>query len=168
MKRLNDSAIPLGVGAVAFLVLICALTHSQRPEIRPSSRPSPTTLKFVRAAAEPPRLAARQRALAFRLAIEEIHYRESRRGADPRSGPGHIGPAGEQGEFQMTPIFIADVRHICGLRIDPHDNASCRAGIARWLAHYAPRVDARTTDELSELYRRGPSGYRRWRTRNKD
>lgn len=101
--------------------------------------------------------------LLYVEALDEIHWRESRRGADPRSRPGIVGPAGERGEFQVTPIFIADVERIAEFRIDPDDMASCRKGITIWLSHYSPRVGAVTTEELYQLYRRGPTGYRKWK-----
>ena len=37
-----------------------------------------------------------------------------------------------------------------------------RAGIRIWMNYWAPRVGASTQEELYELYRRGPSGYRQW------
>ena len=91
--------------------------------------------------------------------MDYIWLRESNYGLDPNCWK--IGPAGEYGEFQIIPIFVADVERISGFTIDRSDNDSCRAGIEMWLNHYAPRVGAVTTDELYELYRRGPAGYRR-------
>ena len=92
--------------------------------------------------------------------MDRIWFMESRRGLDKRCWT--VGPAGEYGEYQITPPFLADVVRIAGFHIDRADNDSCRAGIELWLRHYAPRVGAETTDELYELYRRGPAGYRRW------
>ena len=88
---------------------------------------------------------------------------ESTCGKDPRwKIPG---PAGELGEYRIRPIFIEEVLRITGgkFRIDPFNNISCREGIARWLEYSAPPVGATTTEELYELYRRGPAGYRRWK-----
>ena len=91
-------------------------------------------------------------------AIDEIHWRESRNGEDSRCRL--TGQAGEMGEFQVREIFIQDVKRIGGNAIDPYDLESCRMGIRTWLKHYAPRVGAETPDQMCELYRRGPTGYR--------
>lgn len=99
--------------------------------------------------------------ILYAVVLDEIHWRESRRGADPKCR--QIGLAGEVGEFQIRPIFIADVERIAGYRIDPADFWSCRKGITIWLSYYAPRVGAETVDEMYELYRCGPSGFRRQR-----
>ena len=106
----------------------------------------------------PPAPAARAPAALIEV-MDYIWFRESRRGLDKRCWT--VGPAGEYGEFQIIPIFVRDVERISGFVIDRADNDSCRYGIEVWLNHYAPRVGAVTTDELYELYRRGPGGYRR-------
>lgn len=95
--------------------------------------------------------------------LDYFWQRESSCGRNPRAGRGYIGNAGEEGEYQVTPIFVRDVQRISGHRIDPYDNDSCRKGIVSWLNHYAPIVNANTTNELYNLYRRGPTGYRRWK-----
>lgn len=95
--------------------------------------------------------------------LDYVHYRESRCGKDPKCRRGIIGPAGEEGEYQITPIFVKDVKRISGLTIDPYCNDSCRGGITVWLSHYAPVVGAVSIEERYELYRRGPGGYRRWK-----
>ena len=96
-------------------------------------------------------------------ALDYFWLRESTCGKDPRAARGIIGPAGERGQYQICPIFVADVYRIAGNRIDVYDNASCRKGIAIWLSHYAPRVGAESIEELYELYRRGPTGYGQWK-----
>jgi len=93
--------------------------------------------------------------------LNYFHFRESRNGSDPKCR--EVGPRGEEGEYQITPIFIADVFRICGYRINPHDNESCREGIAIWLDYYTPLVAAGTINDLHELYRHGAKGYREWR-----
>jgi len=100
---------------------------------------------------------------AIERAIAILHFRESRQGSDPRCRRGHVGPAGEQGEFQVTPIWCEDVRAISGQIVDPFDRNSCRRAIRTWLEYYGPRVGAVTPDDLAELYRRGPGGYRGWK-----
>lgn len=94
-------------------------------------------------------------------AIAMIHWQESRFGADPRCKPGHVGPAGEIGEFQITPIWLDDI-HRLGVGCDPWDRDSCRRAIRVWLKHYGPRVGAKDPDDLARLYNLGPTGFRRW------
>jgi len=93
------------------------------------------------------------------------HLRESTRGTDPNYDPAVPGPAGELGEYQITPIFTDEVFRLCGFRPDPHNNDQCVYGLYVWLGYHAPRVGAEGRDQLYELYRRGPSGYREWRSR---
>lgn len=95
--------------------------------------------------------------------LDMIWWRESRRGTDPRCRRGIVGPAGERGAYQITPIFEAEVRRLGGGPIDVYDDASCRAAITRWLRYWIPRVGASTLAEAYQLFRRGPNGYRRWR-----
>ncbi len=101
----------------------------------------------------------------FAQAVQVIHHRESRSGADPRCR--QTGPCGEIGEYQMTPIWLADCARL-GIDVDPLDNESCRRAIRAWLAYYAPRLGAETPEHMAELYRRGPSGYRRKDVRHED
>ncbi len=103
----------------------------------------------------------------YRLAVAEIHRRKSRCGQDPRSRRGFVGRRGERGEFQVTPIWQADCRRLFGEWPDPYDVDQVRRLIPRWLAHYAPRVGAGTAGDMCELYRRGPTGYRRARARRR-
>ena len=91
--------------------------------------------------------------------LDYIWLKESRRGKDPKCRK--VGAAGERGEFQITPIFIDDIERLTEVRIDPHDNKQCRWAVVLWLDHYAPIVGAQTVDELYELYRYGPFGYRK-------
>ncbi|RLF48909.1 MAG: hypothetical protein DRN20_03475 [Thermoplasmata archaeon] len=97
--------------------------------------------------------------------LNYIWMRESYYGRDPKCKL--IGKHGERGEYQITPIFIEDVKRISGYTINPYDNQSCRKGIKIWLKHYIPLTDARTKEEIYELYRRGLTGYKRWRERRK-
>lgn len=90
--------------------------------------------------------------------LDVIHQRESSDGQDERCW--EVGPNSEYGEYQITDIFVADVKRISGYQIDRADNVSCRRGITIWLNYYAPRVGAETVAELYDLYRYGPSGYR--------
>ena len=97
--------------------------------------------------------------------LDYAHFRESRCGADPRCLPGRVGPAGERGEFQVTPPFVREVRRISGYTINPHDNRSCRIGASLWLDFWAPRVGLTPWHDVElvyELYNRGPRGFREW------
>ncbi len=94
-------------------------------------------------------------------AIDLAWFRESDFGQDPNCYM--IGPANEQGQYRIRPIFIEEVKRISGFVIDPHDNDSCRYGIYVYLSYWGPRVGAQTVDDLYELYRRGPTGYREWK-----
>ena len=93
--------------------------------------------------------------------IDYIWQRESRRGEDKRCW--EIGPDGEYGEFQITPIFVRDVRRISGYEIIRSDYSSCVHGINIWLDYWLPRVGAVDLISQYELYNRGPTGYRKWR-----
>ncbi len=94
-------------------------------------------------------------------AIDLAWWRESRNGTDPNWRG--VGSAGERGEYQLTPIFIADVERICGFVVDPLNNDQCRYGIFAWLTHYAPIVGAETVEELYQLVHLGPDGFREWK-----
>lgn len=95
-------------------------------------------------------------------AIDECWWRESRNGQDPRAAPGIIGSAGERGQYQLTPIFIREIARL-GFEVDPYDNDQCRYAAYIYFSYWGPRVGAQTVDELYELYRRGPTGYRAWK-----
>lgn len=99
----------------------------------------------------------------FGTAMFYFRWRESRCGRDQRWRI--TGKAGEQGEYRITPIFVAEVKRICGYEIDVFDNESCRQGITAWLTYWCPRVfkGQATVADVYELYRRGPKGYRKWR-----
>lgn len=107
--------------------------------------------------------------LRFADAVDWFWWRESRCGKDPRWKI--WGKAGEEGQYRITPIFIIDVKRICGYEIDVFDNESCRQGITAWLTYWYPRVFRQyiesagppTVADVYELYRRGPKGYRKWR-----
>lgn len=102
---------------------------------------------------------------AVEMALERIWWAESRCGKDPRAGLGQVGLAGERGSWQITPRFAADLERLTGRPCNVHDVARCKEQIRVWLEYYGPRVGARTSKELAELYRRGPKGYRQWRNR---
>ena len=93
--------------------------------------------------------------------LDYIWQRESSRGTDPLCRV--TGPAGEQEEYQITPIFSAEVYRISGYRIDVFCNKSCRYGISLWLDYWIPRVftGQPTVEQVYEMYRRGPKGYRK-------
>lgn len=94
-------------------------------------------------------------------AIDECWWRESRNGTDPNWRG--VGSAGERGEYQLTPVFIADVERISGFVVDPLNNDQCRFGIFAWLTHYAPLVGAESVEELYQLVHLGPTGFREWK-----
>jgi len=96
-------------------------------------------------------------------ALDYIVLMESRNGQDPGCWPGRIGPSGERGPWQVTPIFIADIERLCGVELDPYDYWQCWDCVEMWLRHYAPRAGCQTIDDIHELYRRGPTGYRDWK-----
>lgn len=93
--------------------------------------------------------------------LDEAWLRESSCGTDPAWRI--TGPAGEEGEYQIRPIFKKDVKRLSGYEIDVYDNDSCRYGIFIYLEEYAPRVGAVTVEDMYQLFRRGPSGYRTWK-----
>ena len=95
-------------------------------------------------------------------ALDYVWLRETRCGQDPFPA---VGPLGEEGEYQIRPIFIEDVERFYGYTIDPHNNASCRWGVYLWFKHYAPRVGIgyRQKFELYRLYNMGATGYREWK-----
>jgi len=97
--------------------------------------------------------------------LDLIHLRESSRGTDPRCFRGVVGPAGERGEYQITPIFEAEVKRLGGGSVDVYDTNDCRRAIILWMGYWAPQVDAESVTDRYELYRRGPTGFRRWRTK---
>jgi len=115
-------------------------------------------------------------AAAIEAAVALAWERESSNGADRRSWPihlgGRVGPAGERGAYQLTPVFVADVRRISrsaggpARTVDPYDDAACRWAIRVYLSHYAPRpaTRAETAEELYQLFHLGPGAYRRWAT----
>ncbi|MCE5279394.1 MAG: hypothetical protein ABFD92_02090 [Planctomycetaceae bacterium] len=87
-------------------------------------------------------------------AVEYTHYRESRYGMDPRSGRGHVGQAGERGEFQLTPIWLDDYYRLFRVRLDPHaPTPVLQQAVANWYAARGRRFG--DIDRLYELYRTG-------------
>ena len=99
----------------------------------------------------------------FGQCLDYIWWRESRYGTDPKCKV--IGKCGERGEYQIRPIFIADVKRISGYEINPYDNQSCRRGIAIWIDYYTrlAGIDCHDYKEVYELYRRGYVGYTKWK-----
>ena len=86
--------------------------------------------------------------------LDRIHARESSRGLADTSRPG---PAGEMGEYQVTPIFIADVRRITGRAFDPYDPNDTRRAIIAWLTHYLGPAGHADPARCYRAYRYGPS-----------
>ncbi|KKN83543.1 hypothetical protein LCGC14_0297820 [marine sediment metagenome] len=109
----------------------------------------------IRAQSDVPTLAT------IETAIPYYWWRESRCGQDPNSKPGIVGPAGEQGGYQVTPGFIQFVWDTWGYAINPLDNRSCIIGITLWLSRYAQKAGVRTLEEYYDLYRLGYKGYMR-------
>ena len=166
-----DSPYP-GLAVVVGTVVVCLLPGVSCPTRRANEIYAPASPRRsfaaerggnVLAGPPPTRPAPAPAATDYAAILDYIWLRESSRGQDRRCW--QVGPAGEYGEFQVTPPFLADVQRIGGYVIDRADNASCRAGIEIWLRHYAPRVGAVTTDELYRLYNMGPGGYRKWKGR---
>lgn len=102
--------------------------------------------------------------------IRYIRGQESTDSLDPLCRV--MGPDGEQGNYGIREIFVADVIRISSYVIDPWDDASCEKGIRIWFDYWAPKVCPQNLEhpgrpgsirDLYELYRRGPMGYRRWR-----
>ncbi len=94
--------------------------------------------------------------------LDYIHFRESRRGTDPRCFRGIVGPAGERGEYQLTPPFTEEVKRLGG-SVDVYDNASCKRAIVLWMDYWAPKRGAESIADKYELFRRGPTGFRQWK-----
>ena len=99
----------------------------------------------------------------YAKAVVEIYLRESKCGTDPKARRGVIGLKGEQGDFQVTPIWCEDIKRLFGEEVHPYNNVKLWGQIIRWLEYYGPRVGAVTVDDLAEMYRRGPSGFREWK-----
>jgi len=97
---------------------------------------------------------------AYIVAVDLIHILESRGGRAVTIGD--TGPAGERGEFQITPVCAADLERITGVPCDPLDVDRCRWQCLAYLLHYGPALGCQRPEELAELWRRGPAGYRRW------
>lgn len=97
--------------------------------------------------------------------IDFIWYIESNRGEDDSCK--NIGPYGEEGEYQIRPIFVEDVKRITKNRfiIDVNDNESCKKGIGIWLEYYSLKIPYWSKLELSQqyvLYNRGYAGFKKW------
>jgi len=90
-----------------------------------------------------------------------ILWEESRCGGDPRSRPGVIGPAGERGPWQITPVFERECIRLGWGAPPVHDLPGCVPYVRAWLLHHGR--DCKTAWDYRELYRRGPTGYAHWR-----
>jgi len=90
--------------------------------------------------------------------LSYIHWCETRQGS---AAYPDIGPHGERGEYQQTPIFVADILRLTGRTYDPRDPAQARWAARVWLEHYAPLAGLGPDDgeELAKLYRYGYAGY---------
>jgi len=95
--------------------------------------------------------------------LDYILWQESRNGMDPNCAKGIIGPAGERGPWQITPIWVEDCERLFGVTVDPYDYKQCRSHVQLWLEHYVPLAGCETHYEVHQLYRRGLNGYRRWK-----
>ena len=102
----------------------------------------------------------------FMDAVIFIHFKESRLGQD--EGWKVVGPDGELGEMRVTPIWCRDIKRLFGEEVDPFNVPRLYRQVLRWLMYYGPLVGAEGVDELYELYRRGPSGFREWRGSQKE
>ena len=102
-----------------------------------------------------------RQASAAERAVDLIWLRESTRGT--AANLDIPGKAGELGEFQLTPIWIADCRELFGVQVNPFDDAQCREIIPRWLARRAPEAGAVTAEDMAEMFRLGPRGFRAWK-----
>ena len=170
MTRSTDISAALAIG-FATCALVGTLPVSPRGVVagRALTANSRSAAPDARAASRP----SRRRAMAYvdsqgpigRRLLDYIWLRESDCGQDPRCLPGRVGRFGERGEYQVTPIFCRDYRRLTGQTLDPYNNSQCRYAIVVWMSYYAPRVGAESMNDLYELYRRGPTGYRRWQKR---
>jgi len=95
--------------------------------------------------------------------LDYIVWAESRNGTDPNCQPGIVGPAGELGPWQVTPIYVADIKRLTGEVLDPYDCQACREAARVYLQHYMRYVAVETICDAHELYRRGLTGYRNWK-----
>lgn len=93
-------------------------------------------------------------------AVDRIWHQESRRGQDPRAARGIVGEHGELGERQVRPIWREDVERLTGLKCDPYNADRVRYQTLVWLQHYALDAGATTVDDLCDMYRLGPTGFR--------
>jgi hypothetical protein len=97
--------------------------------------------------------------------LDYIYWSESRNGADPKCFPGEVGPAGELGPWQVTPIYRRDIKRLTGVDLDPYDNDACRDAARAYLEHYMRHTTVTTPYEAHELYKRGLTGYREWKVK---
>ncbi len=153
----------LGTAAViAAAALLVILTPRPDPDPQPTTQPDPEVIYiFVSGPCDhdfyvPP-------IIEYAELLDLIHLRESSRGTDPDCKRGIVGPAGERGEFQLTPPFTEEIERLGGGSVDVYDNASCRRAIMLWMNYWAHRVKAVSLEDKYELYRRGPTGFRQWR-----
>lgn len=93
-------------------------------------------------------------------AIDRIWWQESRRGTDPKAARGVVGPHGELGPMQVTPIWRKDVERLTGILADPYDMGLLRYHTIVWLMHYSSGARAVTVDDMADMHRLGPTGFR--------
>ena len=87
-------------------------------------------------------------------ALDYIWYRESRFGTDPNWKI--TGPAGEEGQYRLTPIWERDAFRLTKIKSDPFNNELTRYQIYIWFRHYKP--NAKSIHELYRIYQYGPDG----------
>jgi len=163
IKKLKRQRFWLDTIVTVILLIIFGLTFAFLPT-RPPPKPVvtiPTTITPPKGFNPPvPKKKQMMGDVDFGHLLYIIWDKESNCGMSELYDPDTVGPAGERGEYQITPIFIREVERLCGRTIDPMNNASCRAGIYVWMEYWAKRVGAKTEEEMYELYRYGPTGYR--------
>lgn len=95
-------------------------------------------------------------------ALPVIHEQESKCGRDLRWKK--VGPAGEQGQFQICDRALIDIRKFCGFPVDPWNLAEAEYGCWCWLLHYVPYAEKRlnriiTTADMADMWRMGCQGF---------
>ncbi len=152
-------AAGISLGIILTECVIRPLFYATRPPFRAAHDDGGRAERIER---EPDPGQAGSPASIYITVLDYIWEKESRKGLDPKCFPGVIGPHGEQGSWQTTPIYRADIERLWKA-IGPYNDAECRYAAYVYLKHYAPRVGATTHYELHQLYRRGAKGYRKWK-----
>lgn len=92
--------------------------------------------------------------------LNYVWERESSCGTDPKRLL--QGPAGELGDYQITPIFVEDVKRL-GYEVDRLDPESSRFAAMLWIDHYSKKIpdwESLPIETQYELYRRGYKGFK--------